>query len=247
MLLELDIPARVEISADVPEELPSLTKLTISSRRISGLPKGCRVVFNDLLEYTFGRFSSLLGVELPNVYVIPPGQYAPTPLSRRSDPSLPLSSSDDVGLEIVFESGQPLDSSGAASVLEHTASVRGIENADRHPRTTSLAELQQEFGDQSQLGLEIEFEPPEFKPSFLADPLPVSLPVPQNDVMPLPPAAAKHLNAIDDAPESCSQDTVNNALSELYGEIDAIELRLSNLRRRIRAIEGTLDHAQRAL
>ncbi|KAI9205346.1 uncharacterized protein BJ171DRAFT_581028 [Polychytrium aggregatum] len=30
---------------------------SIIRRRISGLPKGCRVVFSDSVEYTFGRFS----------------------------------------------------------------------------------------------------------------------------------------------------------------------------------------------
>ncbi|KAI9206264.1 uncharacterized protein BJ171DRAFT_27604 [Polychytrium aggregatum] len=34
---------------------------------ISGLPKGCRVVFNNSFEYTLGRFSRSLGMELPNV------------------------------------------------------------------------------------------------------------------------------------------------------------------------------------
>ncbi|KAI9204134.1 uncharacterized protein BJ171DRAFT_506204 [Polychytrium aggregatum] len=39
----------------------------ITSWRISGLPKGCRVVFNNTFEYTFGRFSSWLGMELLNI------------------------------------------------------------------------------------------------------------------------------------------------------------------------------------
>ncbi|KAI9208351.1 uncharacterized protein BJ171DRAFT_565472 [Polychytrium aggregatum] len=42
-------------------------EILITSWRISGLPKGCRVVFNDTFEYTFGRFSSWLGMELLNI------------------------------------------------------------------------------------------------------------------------------------------------------------------------------------